>query len=134
MSVRPWESAPSREVSLRELLRRLAEHGASLREAQVDMARAELTRDVKVQVRRLGAVVAAALLGLCGLQLLVVALVLGLATRLDAWLAAVIVSVPLLLAGAALLARARLAGRAPFLENTRETLKEDLRWLGTQLR
>jgi len=127
-------SDPSREVPLGELLQRLAEHGTALFEAQVGMARVEIARDLGNQVRHLRVVVAGMLLALCGLQLLVVALVLALATRLGGWLATLIVSVPFLVGGAAILLTARSPVGAPFMEKTLEALKEDLRWLRSLLR
>lgn len=124
----------SREVPLGGLIRRLAERAVALGEAQVGMARAELARDVEVEVRRLRVTFAATLLFAFGLQLLVVALVLVLATWLEAWLATLLVSAPLLVAGAIALRVARSRGGAPFLERTSDSLREDLRWLRTLLR
>ena len=124
----------SREAPLGELLRRVAERVTALGEAQIGMARAELARDFEVEVRRLRALGVALLLVTCGLQLFVVALVLALATRLDGWLATLLVAAPLLVAGVAVLLVARPREGAPFLEKTLEALKEDLRWLRTLLR
>lgn len=123
----------SREVPLGELLRRLVEQGSALGEAQVGMARAELAHDVRIQVRRLGGVAAAALLVVFGFQFLAVAAVLALATVLGGWLASLVFSVLFLTAGATTLLVARSRPLAPFLTKTRETLKEDLRWLRTLL-
>lgn len=129
-------SAPSlsRDLPLSDLLRRLAERGTELGEAQAGMARAELSRDVRVGLRRLRVVVAAMVLVACGALLLVVAMVLALATRLGGWLATLLVSAPFLLAGAATLLAARSRDGAPFLARTFDSLREDLRWLRTLLR
>lgn len=125
----PSGSASRREEPLGELLGRLAEQGTELLEARISLARAELASDLEGQLHRLRVVVAAMLLALCGLQLVVVALVLALATRLDAWLATLLVSVPFLIAGAALFLTARSPAGAPFLAKTLQALKEDGRWL-----
>lgn len=127
-------SSLSRDLPLSDLIRRLAERGAALGEAQIGMARAELARDFEAEVRRLRILVAAMLLVFCGVQLLVVALVLALATRLDGWLATLLVSAPFLVAGAVALLAARSRDGAPFLERTFGSLREDLRWLRTLLR
>jgi hypothetical protein len=124
----------SRELPLRELLRRLVDRGTALGEAQLDMARAEFAQDIGVQLRRLGVFAAAALLIVFGLQFLVVSMVLALATRLGGWLASLVVSVSCLIAGAAVLAVARSRTGAPFLKKTLEALGEDLRWLRALLR
>ena len=127
-------SDPSHEIPLGELLRRLAEHGTALCEAQVGMARVEIATDLDNRVRHLRVVVAGMLLALCGIQLLVVALVLALAAHLGGWLATLIVSVPFLVGGAAILLTAHSPVGAPFMEKTLEALKEDLRWLRSLLR
>jgi uncharacterized membrane protein YqjE len=124
----------SRDVPLGGLLRRLAERTTALGEAQIGMARAELARDFEAEVRRLRVLFAAMLLVAFGLQLLVVAVVLVLATRLEAWLATLLVSAPLLVAGVAVLLAARSRAGGPFLERTLEALGEDLRWLRSLLR
>jgi uncharacterized membrane protein YqjE len=112
-----------------ELLRRLAERGTELGEARIEMARAELARDLGGQVRRLAVFAAATLLVVFGLQFLLVALVLALATKLGGWLASLVVSVSFLIAGGIVLLVARSRAGAPFLTKTLEALKEDLRWL-----
>lgn len=124
----------SREVPLGELLRRLAEQGTALGEARLDMARTELAQDLGAQARRLGVYAAAALLVVFGLQFLVVAGVLALATQVGGWLASLLVSVLCLIAGAALLLIVRSRTAAPFLKRTREAFGEDLQWLRTLAR
>jgi uncharacterized membrane protein YqjE len=115
------------------VLRRLAERGAALGEARVGMARAELAKDLEGRIRLLAIFVAASLLVLFGLQLLVVALVIALASTPAGWLAVLLASVPFLIAGAVLLQIARSRAGAPFLPRTLAALKEDLRWLLTLL-
>ena len=130
----PSESDFSRDVPLGELLGRLAEQGAALGEARIQMARAELAQDLGGQVRRVGVFAAAALLIVFGLQFLVVAAVLALATQLGAWLASLLVSALCLVAGTTVLLIARSRKGAPFLKRTVEASGEDLRWLSTLVR
>jgi uncharacterized membrane protein YqjE len=123
-----------REVPLGELLRRLAEQGTALGEARIRMARTELAQDLGGQARRVGMFAAATLLVVFGLQFLVVAGVLALATQLGGWLASLLVSVVCLIAGTALWLSARSRAAAPFLKRTLGALGEDLRWLRTLAR
>ena len=69
-----------------------------------------------------------------GLQFLVVAGVLALATQLGGWLASLLVLVLCLIAGTAVLLIARSRAGAPFLKKTLEAPREDLRWLSTLVR
>ena len=98
------------------------------------MARTELARDLEGQARRLAVFAAAVLLVVFGLQFLVVAGVLALATHIGGWLASLLVSVLCLIAGTALLLVARSRAAAPFLKRTLEALGEDLQWLRTLAR
>ncbi len=134
MSETQFDPEPSREVPFGELLQKLAEQAAALGEARIQMARTELSQDLSGQVRRVAVFVAAALLVLFGLQFLVVAAVLALATQLGAWLASLLVSVLCLIAGTTALLIARSRASAPFLKRTREAPVEDLRWLSTLVR
>jgi uncharacterized membrane protein YqjE len=121
-------------MPLSELLQRLAEQAAALGEARIQMARTELVQDLSGQVRRVAVFAAAALLVIFGLQFLVVAAVLALATQLGAWLASLLISVLCLIAGTTTLLIARSRAGAPFLKRTREATGEDLRWLSSLVR
>ncbi len=125
---------PSRETPLGELLQRLAEQAAALGEARIQMARTELARDLEGQFRRVGVFAAAAMFVVFGLQFLVVAAVLALATQLGAWPASLLVSVLCLITGTTTLLIARSRTGAPFMKRTREAPGEDLRWLSTLVR
>jgi membrane protein len=118
-----------REVPLGELLDRLVERGAALGETRLLMARTELAQDLELRLRRFAVLAFAALLAVVGLQFLVVSGFLALATVLAGWLAALVVSVAALVAGATLLLVARSRVSAPFLTKTLEALREDLRWI-----
>jgi cytochrome b subunit of formate dehydrogenase len=98
------------------------------------MARTELARDLELRLRHVAVLAFAALLALFGLQFLAVSGFLALATVLAGWLAALVVSVAALTAGAILLLVACSRGSAPFMTKTLEALREDLRWLRTLLR
>ena len=98
------------------------------------MARTELAHDLEVQVRRLAVFTGATLLVAFGLQFLVVAGFLALATVLGGWLAALLVSVTLLITGSTLLLVARSRAGAPFLKRTLAALREDLQWFSNLLR
>lgn len=134
MSETPFDHEPSRESSLGEILQRLAEQAATLGEVRIQMARTELVQDLEGQVRRAGIFAVATLLVVFGLQFLVVAAVLALATQLDAWLASLLVSVLCLSAGAIALRTARSRAVGPFLKRTRGAPGEDLRWLSSLVR
>ncbi|MHB8799611.1 MAG: phage holin family protein [Thermoanaerobaculia bacterium] len=131
-SARPSNGLP-RDIPLPELLHRLAERGTELGEARFGMARAELAKDLEGRLRLLALFGAAALLVLCGLQLLVVSLVIALASTPAGWLAVLAASVPFLIAGVGLFLLARSRTGAPFLKKTLEALREDLRWIRTLL-
>jgi uncharacterized membrane protein YqjE len=129
-----FDQEPSREMSFGDLLQRLTEQAAALGEARIQMARTELAQDLSGQVRRVAVFAAAAVLVVFGLQFLVVAAVLALATQIGAWLASLLVSVLCLFAGTTTLLIARSRAGTPFLKRTREAPGEDLRWLSTLVR
>lgn len=131
-NARPSQGPP-RDVPLPELLQRIAARGAELGEARIGMARAELATDLEGRLRLLALFGGAALLVLCGLQLLVISLVIALASTPAGWVAVLAAAVPFLVAGAGLFLLARSRTGAPFLKRTLEALKEDLRWLRTLL-
>ncbi len=124
---------PPRVVPLTQLLHRLAERGTELGEARIGMARAELAKDLEGRLRLLALFGGASLLVLCGVQLVVVALVIALAETPAGWLAVLAAAVPFLGAGVGLFLLARSRTGAPFLKMTLEALKEDLRWFRTLL-
>jgi len=128
------DEAVLREQPLGELVKELASQTSTLVRQELDLAKAEMTQKGKeagAAGAMFGAAGVVALLGLIALTLMLIA---ALATGMDVWLAALIVTVAyLLVAGAlALTGRARLRRAGPPVpEETIETVKEDVRWAKT---
>ncbi len=120
---------PLAETPTPQLVSRLMQSTKELVRAEVALAKAELKNDLERELRMVEGLAIAAVCGLCTLNLLLVAAVLGLAqTALPGWAAALIVAGGVLAigAGAGLIGWA-MRVKAP-LEKTRRTLKEDVRW------
>jgi VIT1/CCC1 family predicted Fe2+/Mn2+ transporter len=91
----------------REKFEQVEDHVREALQHEIDaVARSVRTRAIEVRPSAVG-FAAAALLGLFGLALLVTAAVLGLSHALDAWLAALLVGLALLLVGGGVAAWAR---------------------------
>jgi hypothetical protein len=104
---------------------------------ELELARGELAGRVGSLGKGLGLLVAAGLLGLIALLLITAAAVLGLATVLAGWLAALVVFAAYVgLAGLLALIGRRLLKDATPLVPARaiESLKGDLKWVETQFR
>jgi putative superfamily III holin-X len=104
---------------------------------ELELARGELAGRAGSLGKGLGLLVAAGLLGLIALLLITAAAVLGLATVLAGWLAALVVFAAYIgLAGLLALIGRRLLKHATPLVPARaiESLKGDLKWVETQLR
>jgi len=117
------------ERSIAELLRQLSDQTTRLARQEVELAKAELS----LKGRRLGigagAFGAAGLFGILALGAATATLILALATAIDAWLAALIVTVAYAaVAGVlALLGKNRVdAGTPPFPERAAESVKDDV--------
>jgi hypothetical protein len=115
--------------SISELLQQLTEQTTRLAQKEIELAKAEMA----VKGRRLGmgagAFSGAGLLALFGLGAATAAAILGLATAVEGWLAALIVAgVYLLGAGVlALLGRSRVqAGTPPLPEQAVESVRDDM--------
>ena len=124
---RPLAKAPTAG-----LLQTLVQDSKQLVQTEVQLMRAELMRDVKRELRMVEGLGIAAVCVLCTLNLLLTALVLGLAPRvMPDWAAALVVASGVLAVGAV----AGLIGWSlrvkeplPKTRKTLETLKEDVRW------
>jgi len=128
-------SADLREQSIGELLGRLSEQMSALVRQEVELAKVELREKGRRAGTGAGLIGAGGLFGLGAFAALTTTLILVLATFLDAWLAALIVTVAYA-AGAAALAvsgKQKVQAISPVPEQTIETLKEDARWAKTQL-
>jgi len=121
-------ASPEATESTPNLLGRLFHDGAQLIKKEMELARVEISDDVKAGVAKLIGFATAALFGIVGLGLFATAAVLALATRLPAWQAALLVGVAFfVIAGiAGAVAQSKKIGK---LERTQRTVKEDVRWV-----
>ncbi|MES1193731.1 MAG: phage holin family protein [Solirubrobacterales bacterium] len=114
-----------------ELVKDLSTQVSTLVRQELELAKVELTEKGKQAGIGAGMFGGAGLFALYGLGALVATAILGLATAVDGWLAALIVAAVLfIVAGVlALLGRARTKRAVPPMpEQTVETLKEDVRY------
>jgi hypothetical protein len=128
------ESAHSaRELSNRALIGEITGKASLLVRKEIELALAEVRTDLKAQLGTVKALVVAAVAALCGLNMLLVAGVLALVTRMPGWLAALIVGGALLVIAAvvAYVGWRRMV-KTP-LARTRQSLKEDVRWVKERL-
>jgi len=123
------------EASTAELVKQLSEQTSRLARQEVELAKAELALKGKRAGLRIGMFGGAGAFGFYGLGALVAAGILGLATAVDAWLAALIVAVVL----GALAALLALQGKTkvseatpPVPEEATESVKEDVQWAKTR--
>jgi hypothetical protein len=119
------------EASIAELIKQLSEQSSRLARQEVDLAKAELSAKGKRAGIGAGMFGGAGVFGLYGVGALTAAAILGLATAVAAWLAALIVAV-VLAAVAGILA---LQGKTkvqqatpPVPEQAAESVKEDVQW------
>ena len=120
-----------------ELLKQLSDQTATLVRQEMELARAELVEKGKQAGIGAGAFGGASLVGIFGLQALTATLILALATAMDAWLAALIVSAAyLLVAGVlALVGKSRVERATPPVpERTQESVREDVEEVKTRAR
>ncbi len=123
----------ARELSNRALLGEITGKASLLVQKEIELAKAEIRADLRTQLGTVKAFGVAAIAALLGLNLLLVAGVLALGLKIAAWLAALIV-------GGALLVTAVIVGYVGWrhmvtnpLALTRQTLKEDVRWMKERL-
>jgi predicted phage tail protein len=128
-------SAAASEASIAELVKQLSEQTSRLAREEVELAKAELAVKGKRAGLGVGMFGGAGVFGFYGLGGLIVAAVLGLATSVAAWLAALIVAV--VLGGIAALLG--LQGKSkvqratpPVPEQATESVKEDVQWAKTR--
>jgi hypothetical protein len=120
---------------LPELMKTLADQTATLVRQEIDLAKAEVSEKGKKAGQGAGMFGGAGIVGFLALAALTAAAILGLATALPDWLAALIVG--LVYAGVAgvlaLQGRNKVQEAGPPLpEQTVETVKEDVEWAKTQ--
>ncbi len=117
------------EASLSELVKKLTEQTSTLARQEVALAKAELTQKGKRLGIGAGAFGAAGLIGVFAFGALTATLILLLATALDAWLAALIVTVVYAaIAGVLALSGKKKIdeGSPPMPERAIETTKQDI--------
>jgi hypothetical protein len=120
---------PNGERSVSDLVRDLSQQSSELARKEVELAKAEMELKAKRLGIGAGAFGAAGLVGLLALGALTATLILALATAMESWLAALIVTaVYAAVAGVlALIGKTRVeAGTPPVPERAIETTKEDV--------
>jgi uncharacterized membrane protein YqjE len=123
-----------RERPIGDLLKQLSEDTAKLVRKEVELARAEVTEKGKQAGIGAGMFGGAGVAGLLALGSLTACVIALLATGMKVWIAALIVTVLwAAVAGVlALLGRNRVQEATPPIEQTTETIKEDVQWAKTQ--
>jgi len=117
------------DASMGELVSRLSTEMSSLMRGELELARLELTEKAKHTGKGAGAFGAAGLVALYGVGVLIAAAILALALVMDAWLAAVLVGVVLLIiaGGIALFGKKQVSEGTPMKpERATESLKRDV--------
>lgn len=128
------DSMPERPLTT--LFSELTQETMSLFRKEIQLARSELTDKARQAGRGAAEIAAGAVLLLVALGALAAAAILGLATVVQPWLAAVIVGVVLALIGGIVLSsgvsNVRTNSLAP--HRTMDTLRDNTRWAKEQLR
>jgi uncharacterized membrane protein YqjE len=123
--------------SIRELVDQLSEDVRGLARAEVSVIRAELEEKVRRLAVGAGLIAVAGVLGLAALGALVATAIIALANVLATWLAALIVTIVLLLlAGIAVLVGVKILRRGvpPAPTESVDSLKEDVSWVKARAR
>jgi len=115
----------SQGASMTALIGRLLDDATALLRNEVQLAKAEALNTVNELKSRAVSMAAGTVLLVVGAFVLVAAAVLGLATVVAPWLAALIVGVVLAIAGAALLSAARRRLESGNLQRTKTSLERD---------
>jgi uncharacterized membrane protein YqjE len=137
MSVMNGQSADLRESSTGELLKQLSEKSSELVRQELELAKAELSEKGKQAGKGAGILGAAGVIGLLAAGALTAFLILLLSEAMDAWVAALIVTVVYGAVAAVLGLRGRDKVREsmpPAPEETVESVKEDVQWAKTRAR
>ena len=121
------------ELSNRVLIKEITGKVVVLAQKELELAKAEIRADLNAELATIKALGVAAVAALIGVNLLLVAPILALALVIPGWLAA-------LLVGGAILVIAAIIGYIGWrrhvtgpLSLTRQTLKEDMRWVKERL-
>ena len=122
-------------VSIAELVQQLSEQTSRLAHQEVELAKTELAAKGKRAGIGVGMFGGAGALGFYALGALTAAAILGLATGVAGWLAALIVALVLGAFAAALALRGKTKvqqATPPIPEQATESVKEDVRWAKTR--
>ena len=128
---------PLRDRPTAELLKELSDQSTTLIKQEVDLAKAELQQKGKQAGMGAGMFGGAGLFGIGAFAALTTALIAGLATAMDTWLAALIVAVVYgAVAGVlAMQGKNKVQEAAPPVpEEAMESVKEDVEWAKTRAR
>jgi hypothetical protein len=124
-----------RERPIGDLVKQLAGQTSTLVRQEIDLAKAEMAQKASTAGKGAGLLGGAAVVGLLAAGALTAFLILLLSEAMDAWLAALIVTVVMAAVAAALGLAGRNRIRAatpPMPEQTVETVKEDVEWAKNQ--
>jgi uncharacterized membrane protein YqjE len=134
MAVDQRSNEDLRDRPVGDLLKQLSEDTATLVRKEVELARAEVTEKGKQAGMGAGMFGGAGIAALLALGSLTACLVALLATGMEVWIAALIVTVLwAAIAGVlALVGKNRVQEATPPVEQTVETIKEDVQWAKTQ--
>ena len=123
-----------RERSIGDLLKQLSQETATLVRKEVELAKAEVSEKGKKAGLGAGMFGGAGVAGLLALGSLTACLIALLATAMEVWIAALIVTVLwAVVAGVlAILGRNKVQEATPPVEQTVESIKEDVQWAKTQ--
>jgi hypothetical protein len=121
------------DLSLRELVSEITGKASLLVKKEVELAKAEIKADLDSELATAKGLIAALVAALSGVNLLLVALVLGLSTWMPGWLAAVIVAAAVFIIGGIVGYVSWTRRVTTPLAATRKTLKEDVQWAKERL-
>jgi putative superfamily III holin-X len=125
----PRNREATRSLSSRALIAEIVDRATLLAKKELELAQAELRADLKSELAMAKGLAVAAIAGLTGLNLLLVAGVLALGVVMPAWLAAVVLGGLMLTISAVMAYWGWRKHVATALPVTRQTLKQQLRWL-----
>jgi hypothetical protein len=124
---------PTRDLSLRELITGITEKITLLAKKEAELATTEVKADLGSELSTAKGLAIAVLAGILGLNMLLVALVLTLATVMPGWLAAALIGAGLLVIGG-IVGYVSWTGRVTSpLSVTRKTIKETAQWAKERL-
>jgi len=121
--------AELRAQPTRRLVQRAFSDARELVKDEIALAKAELRSDLKAELGMIKGLAVSALIALCVLNLLLVAVVLALAHVMPGWGAALVVGLVLTAAAAIIAVLAWRRRVVTPLERTRRTLRNDVHWM-----